>query len=85
MENHLRERANKEGHPGGVTLFGTGKHGPEENAAFVLQKLGERVMKLSNENIKLIDLLAALHQAVLLAKALKKHGPRRPANVAHRL
>ncbi|MBS1127822.1 MAG: protein yjgA [Nitrospirae bacterium] len=48
----------------------------KKNAALALQELGERLVKLSNENIKLIDLPVALHQAVLLAKALKKHGPR---------
>ncbi len=48
----------------------------KKNAALALQELGERLMKLSNENIKLIDLPADLYQAVQLAKTLKKHGPR---------
>jgi ribosome-associated protein len=48
----------------------------KKNAALALQELGERLMKLSSENLKLIDLPADLYRAVLLAKALKKHGPR---------
>jgi ribosome-associated protein len=47
----------------------------KKKAALSLQDLGERLVKLSNEQLKLIDLPADVLAAVKAAKAITKHGP----------
>ncbi|GBE36388.1 hypothetical protein BMS3Bbin07_00535 [bacterium BMS3Bbin07] len=46
----------------------------KKKEALSLQALGEELVKLPKEQIKDIDLPAEIHDAVMFAKTLKKHG-----------
>jgi ribosomal 50S subunit-associated protein YjgA (DUF615 family) len=48
----------------------------KKKAALSLQDLGERLVKLSDEQLKQIDLPGDILAAVRLAKTIKKHCPR---------
>ena len=47
----------------------------KKKAALSLQDLGERLVKLSDEQLKQIDLPEDILKAVKAAKTMKKHGP----------
>lgn len=47
----------------------------KKQAALALQALGERLVKLKDEQIKSMDLPEDLYKAVALAKTIKKFGP----------
>jgi len=47
----------------------------KKKAALSLQELGERLVKLSDEQLKRIDLPGNILVAVKAAKAIKKHNP----------
>jgi ribosome-associated protein len=49
----------------------------KKKEALSLQKLGERLVNLSNDLIDDMELPAEIHDAVMFAKTLKKHGARR--------
>jgi ribosome-associated protein len=46
----------------------------KKKEALALQAMGERLLKLSSEQLKKIDLPVDMLNAVVLAKTLKKHG-----------
>jgi len=48
----------------------------KKKEALLLQVLGEQLVKLSIEQLTSIDLPQDLHAAIVLAKKIKKHGPR---------
>ena len=48
----------------------------KKKAALTLQALGERLVKLSDEQLDQIGLAEDILNAVKAAKAIKKHGPR---------